>query len=304
MEFRVLRTATISVLSTKAFREIQKLDTCIVSNAIERLKVRLRNEGSVWGSAVHCQFPRFEPMLGYAATGRIRSGSPPAYCRCYHENMSWWRYLATIPEPRVMVLQDVDDHPGAGALVGELHATIGLALNCIGYVTNGSVRDLSAVEALGFHLFAGSVAVTHQYAHVAEFGVPATIGGWTISPGDLIHGDRHGIHVIPLSIAEDIPKMAAKIADEERELTEFCRSAEFTLQHLDEKLQHWPGGADARCRSGDTGGRPAVRFTRRITNAPFRRPIARSAFGACRCFHYVSGGSLRRVWRAEGRRQR
>jgi regulator of RNase E activity RraA len=140
-----------------------------------------------------------------------------------------------------MVLQDVEDDPGAGALVGELHAIIGLALNCVGLVTNGSVRDLPAVEALGFHLFAGNVAVSHMYAHVCEYGNPVEIGGLKIYPGDLIHGDRHGVHSIPLSIAAAIPKMAAQILSEERELKEFCRQPGFSLRRLEQKLQQLPG---------------------------------------------------------------
>jgi regulator of RNase E activity RraA len=156
--------------------------------------------------------------------------------------MDWWRYVSSIPEPRIMVLQDDDESPGAGALVGELHAVIGLALNCVGYVTNGSVRDLSAVEALRFHLFAGSVAVSHQYAHVTEFGNPVEIGGLNIQHGDLIHGDRHGLHQIPLSIAADIPRIAAEILDEEGELKKLCQSQRFSLQRLEAKLAQLPGG--------------------------------------------------------------
>jgi 4-hydroxy-4-methyl-2-oxoglutarate aldolase len=222
-------------------RKLRNIDTCTVSNAIERLNGRPRNEGSVSGLAVRCLFPGLPPMLGYAATGRMRSTTAPVSGRAYHENMHWWRYVATLPEPRIMVVQDVDENPGAGALVGELHAAIGHALHCIGYVTNGSVRDVAAVEARGFHLFAGSVAVSHMYAHVAEYDVPVTIGGLDISPGDLIHGDRHGVHTIPRSLVEDIPEMVAQILREERDLMEFCDSPSFSLQALDEKLQHLPG---------------------------------------------------------------
>ena len=223
------------------FQQIQKLDTCTVSNAIERLKARPRNEGSVPGPVLHCQFPHFAPMLGYAVTGRMRSTSAPVSGRAYHENMHWWRYVASIPEPRVMVIQDVDEQPGAAALMGELHAVIGRALNCVGYVSNGSVRDLPAVEALGFHLFAGSAAVSHMYAHVSEYGRPVEIGGLEIRPGDLIHGDLHGVQTIPLAVAADIPKMASEILKEERELKAFCQSPRFSLQGLDEKLQDLPG---------------------------------------------------------------
>jgi regulator of RNase E activity RraA len=84
--------------------------------------------------------------------------------------------------------------------------------------------------------------VTHQYAHVSEFGTPVEIGGWTISPGDLVHGDRHGVHTIPFSIADRIPETAERILCEERELTEFCRSPAFSLKALDQKLHSSPGG--------------------------------------------------------------
>jgi 4-hydroxy-4-methyl-2-oxoglutarate aldolase len=229
-------------LSLSAFRQLQHLDTCAASNAIERLNVRLRNEGSVSGRVLRCQFPEMSPMLGYAVTGCIRSTSAPVSGHVYHENMNWWRYLVSIPQPRVMVLQDVDDHVGAGALVGELHAVIAQALECVGFVTNGAVRDLPAIEALGFHLFAGNVAVSHMYAHVSEYGKPVELGGLTISPGDLIHGDRHGIHIIPLPVASKIPKVAAQIRKEKRNLKNFCRSPGFSLERLDRKLQEAPGG--------------------------------------------------------------
>jgi len=152
--------------------------------------------------------------------------------------MDWWNYVASLPEPRVMVLQDVDPKPALGAFVGVVHAAIGLALRCVGCVTNGAVRDLPAVEALGFHLFAGSLAVSHSYAHIIEFGEPVDIGGLKIRPGDLVHGDRHGVLTIPAEIAAAIPVEAAKMLAEERELTEFCASPEFSLEELARRLHN------------------------------------------------------------------
>jgi 4-hydroxy-4-methyl-2-oxoglutarate aldolase len=223
-------------LSANDLEHIRQMDTCTVSNAIERFKVRLRNEGFVHGS-VYCQFPSFQPMLGYAFTARIRSSSAPITGRCYYDRMDWWEYVVTIPEPRVMVLQDIDQQPGIGAFVGEIHAQIGLALHCVGCVTNGAARDLAAVEKAGFHLFAGSVAVSHAYAHIVDFGGPVEIGGLKIHPGDLVHGDRHGVHTIPLEIASEIPKVAAGLVAEERDLIELCRAPSFSLEKLAARLR-------------------------------------------------------------------
>ena len=214
---------------------IRELDTCTVSNAIERLNLRLRNEGFIAG-AVRCRFPSLGPMLGHAVTGRIRSSSPPMTGRCYYDRIDFWNYVATMPEPRVVVLQDVDHVPGFGAFVGEVHATIASALHCVGYVTNGAVRDLKAVKALGFHLFSGSVSVSHSYAHLIEFGEPIEIGGLKISPGDLLHGDRHGVQAIPPEAVSRIPEEATRIQRAEAELINFCRSPRFSLEGLSNEL--------------------------------------------------------------------
>src|SRR5260370_40607689 len=85
---------------------IRALDTCTVSNAIEGLNVRLRNEGFTSG-ALRCRFPNFEPMLGYAVTGRVKRSSPPMTGSCYYERMDFWHSVATVPDPRVILVQEV-----------------------------------------------------------------------------------------------------------------------------------------------------------------------------------------------------
>ena len=224
------------LITGDVFDALRKLDTCTVSNAIERLNVRLRNEGFVYGD-VRCQFPQLPPMLGYAATSRIRTSSPPMAGACYYDRMDWWNYVASLPEPRVIVIQDADHVPGVGALVGEIHASIAQALKCVGCVTNGAVRDLQAVEALGFHLFACHASVSHAYAHVIEFGQPVEVGGLKIQSGDLVHGDQNGVHVIPLAVAAEVPRVAQEILNQERELLKYCRSRNFSLRELEGKMR-------------------------------------------------------------------
>ncbi len=226
--------------------EIQKLqafDTCTISNAIERLEVRLRNEGFA-NSSVRCMIPNLPALVGYAVTGRIRTLSPPISRRCYYDRMDWWEYVASMPRPQVMVLQDIDHSPGVGAFVGEIHAAIGQALGCAGCVTNGAVRDLPAIETSGFHLFAGSVSVSHAYAHIVEFGEPVEVGGLKVCPGDLIHADRHGVLTIPHSAAAEVYETALKIQREEQDLVEFCRSSRFSLEELAERIQRAGAACD------------------------------------------------------------
>jgi len=191
----------------------------------------VRNEGFA-DSSVRSIFPHFPPMIGYAVTARIRTAPTPTLVHNYFDRTDWWNHLLTVPEPRVIVVQDIDEQPGLGALLGEVHANILRALGCVGAVTNGAVRDLPAVEAIGFHLFAGHVAVSHAYAHIVDFGSPVEVGGLTVRAGDLLHGDRHGILSIPFEIAAEIPAVAARILQMETRIVSLCQSPQFSLEKL------------------------------------------------------------------------
>jgi 4-hydroxy-4-methyl-2-oxoglutarate aldolase len=224
-------------VSAADLERLRHFDSCTLSNAIERFDVRLRNDGFMSG-AVRCRFPRLAPMIGHAVTGCIRTYSPPMTGGWYHENMEFWRHVASIPPPRVVVMRDIDPRPGAGAFVGALHAHIGRALACAGYVTNGSVRDLAEVEAAGFHLFAGSVAVSHAYAHIVTLGEAVEVGGLTVQHGDLLFGDRHGVLAIPPELVAALPDTASRLLAEERDLIDLSSSPRFSLDALAAKLAH------------------------------------------------------------------
>jgi len=224
-------------LTPAHLEQFRRLSTCAVASAIETFRVRLPNTGFA-NSSVRCMFEGWPPIVGYAATARIRSAAPPMEGRgYYYERTDWWNHIRTVPEPRMVVIEDVDDPPGLGAFVGEVNANILLALGCAGMVTNGAVRDLNAVGTTPFQMFAGNVAVSHAYAHVFDFGGTVEIGGLKIRPGELIQGDRHGIQTIPLEIASKVPSAAREILLRRHRLVGLCRSSEFSLEKLRQAIQ-------------------------------------------------------------------
>lgn len=210
---------------------LRAIDTCTVSNAIETFEVRMRNEGYMQNT-IHCRFPQMRPVAGYAITGRIRTTVPPISGLIYYQNMKFWEYINSVRGPKIVVLADMDKTPGAGALFGEIHAQIARALDCVAYVTNGAIRDLPALEALNFQCFSGSVCVSHAYSHLVEFGEPVELGSLKINPGDLLHGDQHGIHSIPAGIADQIPDAVAKIESREAQLIRLCNQPGFDIEKL------------------------------------------------------------------------
>jgi 4-hydroxy-4-methyl-2-oxoglutarate aldolase len=224
-------------LTTGQIQSLAELDACTVANAIESFDVRLRNTGFA-DSTVHSIFEDLPPMVGYAATARVHTSDPPMEGSNYFDRTDWWAHILTIPAPRIVVVEDTDRHPGLGAFIGELHSNILLALGCIGVVTNGAVRDLRAVRKTGFQMFARNVSVSHAYAHIYDFGRTVEVGRMKVRPGDLLHGDRHGVQTVPIEIAGKIPAVAQEMVGREQRLIALCRSKTFSIESLREALQN------------------------------------------------------------------
>jgi regulator of RNase E activity RraA len=218
-------------LSDDRLEALRRLDACTLANAIETFQVRLRNEGFTDGS-LRCFFPHLEPIAGYAATIKVRGSAPPTADSLYPDRTDWWNYVMSLPEPRIVIAQDIASCPGLGALFGVVHINIARALGSVGIVTNGVVRGIPVAEALGFQIFAGGVTVSHAYTHIVEFGIPVEVGGLKVHSGDLLHGDQHGVQSIPLNIADQIPPVAARIAARKQALIALCRSPEFRVERL------------------------------------------------------------------------
>ncbi len=224
-------------LSQEQLDALRRLDTCAIDDAIQTFDVRARNTGFA-SSAIRCMFEDFPPMVGYAATARLRTGDRPVAARSFEDRTEWWTSILQVPRPRVVVLEDIDDPPGLGAFLGDTHAAMLQALGCVGYVTNGGVRELPAVREMGFHLFAGNAAVSHAYARIIDFGSAVMLGGMEVRPGDLLHGDRHGVLSIPKQVAAQIPRVAVELAERHRRVIAVCRAPNFSVERLRETIKN------------------------------------------------------------------
>ena len=218
-------------LTLDKIEALARLDTCTVANTIEEFHVRLRNEGFTNGR-IRCMTPALPPIVGYAVTAKVRCSVPPALGHTYHDRTDWWDSILQTPAPRIVILEDVDDPPGRGAFVGELHANIIRALGCVGCITNGAVRNLPVAETLGLQLFASSLSVSHAFAHLISLGEPVEIAGLRIQSGDLLHADQHGVLKIPHEIAAEIPSRAAEISLRRKQVIDFCWSPGFLSRGL------------------------------------------------------------------------
>ena len=86
---------------------------------------------------------------------------------------------------------------GHGAYWGEVMGNIHKALACVGTITNGAHPRHSEIPP-GFQMLAGSIAPSHAYVHVVDYGIDVSVHGMKVKSGDLIHADQHGAVVVPI----------------------------------------------------------------------------------------------------------
>lgn len=216
-------------LDPSVLEALKRYDSPTLSNAIEVLDVRPRDEGFM-SHEVRCMFPDLAPMVGYAATATMRARG-----KAGNDTAPLFAHVRATPGPRVVVVQDLDDPPAHGALWGEVMATTFHALGCVGTVTDGSVRDLKEAHEVGFQFFARTVSVSHAYVRTESVGEPVTVGGLTVRPGDLLHADQHGVLLIPVEIAAELASTADRVVAAEQDFIGWVRSPEFDADQLGER---------------------------------------------------------------------
>jgi 4-hydroxy-4-methyl-2-oxoglutarate aldolase len=123
--------------------------------------------------------------------------------------LAWTGLLSKAPAGCVWVDQPND---GLVAHMGELSAETLKNKGVRGCVTDGLIRDVNFLLAMGFQTWARGFTPRDivGYWLPAASNVPIKIGDVMIQPGDYMLGDRDGLIRIPAGIAEDIVTTAER----------------------------------------------------------------------------------------------
>lgn len=198
-----------------------RYDTPTICNVMELFDAIPRT-ASYLDSRIRACFPQLPPMVGYAVTATFRAGAKPKAGDVYAGLDKQVRMLESIPGPKVIVFQDLDD-PSVAATFGEVMCSSYKAFGGVGLVTSGTGRDLDQVEALKFPCFTNGTVASHGYCQIVELGGPVRVGGVWINPGDLLHGDRNGVAVIPHELADGIAHGCPKLAEAEAVVLDYLK---------------------------------------------------------------------------------
>ncbi len=217
---------------SEALARLAGYDSPTLSNAIEAFGVRGFEVGFCGHGLTHL-VGGAGPLVGRAVTATMgsREKHPDAQQRA-----ALYEAVAAMDDPVVLVIVDEDERPGHGAFLGEMQATLFRQLGAVGIATNGAVRDLEQLRGLGFVAYGGGAAVSHAYAHLHAINVPVVLDHMQVAPGDVLHGDEHGLLAVPSDLVDRLPAVADAIVAAERDVLRWVASPGFATDEILERL--------------------------------------------------------------------
>jgi regulator of RNase E activity RraA len=221
------------VIKPDLLEKLKSHDTPTICNALEVVDARYRLTGFTTKPLV-CPFPDLPPIVGYARTATIRATHPNELTArdAKAQRIGYYEYVAAEPGPTVVVIQDLDGaETGFGAFWGEVQSAVHFGLGCLGVVTDGCIRDIPQ-WAPGFQALAGTIAPSHAWVHLADYGKEVRVAGMVVRSNDIVHADRHGAVVVPEAAADKLPAACDLLARREAVMLEAARAKGFTVEKL------------------------------------------------------------------------
>ena len=149
--------------------------------------------------------PRLRPMhrsghlSGPALTVKTRPG----------DNLMIHKALGMAVPGDVIVVDGGGDL--TNALIGEIMVAYARSRGIAGFVMFGAIRDVEAIGAGDFPVYAAGVTHRGPYKDgPGEINVPIAIDGMVIEPGDLIIGDADGLLCVPFDDVQSVYEATRK----------------------------------------------------------------------------------------------
>lgn len=205
-------------LDTDTLLRLAKLSTCAIADALAQMKIQghLVDVDLVRGY----DSPLAVNICGPALTVKVMpSNGPPVKKLPFN-------YVDTAEMGQVIVISAPEG--STSAVFGGLLATASKARSVAGVVTDGRVRDVQELCAIGFPAFARGTSVHGQRGAttVVDVGTPIVVAGCVVRNADIIRADINGVVVIPADRANDVAIKAELIEEQDNKIADAVTQGE------------------------------------------------------------------------------
>ena len=183
--------------------ELKRWNTPTIYNGWEQITKKDPAKEGFNLEETHDFMPQMGPMVGYAVTVVIEP-SNVAHKKNTTALSEYRQYMASMPGPKIVVIQDLDKPRVYGSFWGEVNSNVHRALGCVGTLTDGAIRDVNEMTNAGFKAIARRLCVGHAHSTPVRWNCEIEVFGTKVTPGQLIHADKHGFLCIPEEDEKDL----------------------------------------------------------------------------------------------------
>jgi 4-hydroxy-4-methyl-2-oxoglutarate aldolase len=188
--------AASAELTLGGLLELKNFDTPTIHNGWEQINARDPGRECFNLEPTIDYMPEMGTMIGYAVTLVIEPGNKE-HARNGNAWSEYRRYVASVPGPKIVVVQDLDKPRTFGSVWGEVQANVHHQIGCTGVIVDGGVRDVPQMRAVGFKALARRLCVGHAYGTPVSWGGEINAFGCPVCPGQMILADQHGFLALP-----------------------------------------------------------------------------------------------------------
>ena len=206
-------------LEASLMARFQEYDVADISDVLNRLYAL--------DPGIRCQTNKRHRLCGRVCTVRVFPG----------DNLMVHKAL-DVAQPHEIVAVDGHGIHAANAVLGDIICTKAKHRGIAGFIVDGLVRDMPAIEKLDFPVFArGTTSIGPLHRGPGEINYPISCGGAVINPGDVIVADVSGIVAVPRESAEDILQQLDADKTRQQAYLEAVQRGEFSNAWADELLK-------------------------------------------------------------------
>ncbi len=199
--------------NTELLERLGQLDSCAVSDALDRLKL----EGVVLGLKMVSVAKK---VVGKVQTVQLEE---PKNGQIASRHLGTAAVDASGPGDVIVIAhQGRLDVSGWGGLLSQGAIVKGIE----GIIVDGACRDVDESRLLGLPIYARATVPITARNRVIEtaWNIPVKIGGVTVTPGDLVVADGSGVVFLAAERAEEIIATAEEIFAKEQAMAEAIRA--------------------------------------------------------------------------------
>ncbi len=212
---------------TELVTRLRNLDSCALSDAMDKLKV----EGVVSGLMARSGNVR---IAGQVKTMRLGVGQPPP---------GKTRHLGTdtieSANPGDVIVIEQRSGKEAGCWGGTLSLAAKLR-GISGVIADGPVRDVDEAQQYEFPVYSRTITARTARGRIVQLGVdvPVAVGDVVVNAGDFAMADQSAAVFIPQAFAEEVIATAEMIVRKERLMAEALKNGTPVSEVMGANYEH------------------------------------------------------------------